>query len=275
LENESVSRLSLSLGLTRNIAGVKFLAYRQEFEACGAAQVEGKMSFCAMVNKACHSEEIKANGTNYSCMSGAQSTGVLDEPEAAKSGRWAKECGLYSSHAIARQIVDGMQHIKQKIYGVNVAPLAEMNEADVVVIIGNARQMMRIMQGYAYHYGVARHISTVGNQAICSDLVAKPFSNNDINISLMCSGARANTRCEEGEMGAGMPIQMFKRVVDGVMATMNLVEKNDMKEKILARLKTPDELGTPVILNHSYAANLAKYRQYCAEMVESEGEYTR
>ena len=141
-----------------------------------------------------------------------------------------------------------------------------MGKADIVIILGNARQMMRIMQGYSNKFGMARHLSTVGNQAMCSDLVAKPFSNNDINLSLLCAGARRNTQCTEGEMGAGFPIQYMSPLTEGVLITLNLVECNEEKKRILEALEEPMELGMAIEMNMSYIQKGMRYRQYCLEM---------
>ena len=275
MENENVFKLRRALRLERRVVGVHFLAYRQEYDTSLHEPMQGKRSFCGMVHLASNGEKIKVNGKNFACLGGAQSLGILDEPEATMSGRLYRECGLYGSHAIARQVNDSMQHIKHKIYGVEVGPLEEMEKADTVIILGSARQMMRIMQGYSNKFGVARHLSTVGNQAMCSDLVAKPFSNNDINLSLMCVGAHGNTRCSDGEMGIGFPIQYMHPLTDGVLLTLNLVEYNEEKKRILEGLDDPMGLGMPIEMNVSYGQNAARYREYCNEMEMKEGEYQR
>ena len=275
MENENVFKLKKSLRLERRIVGVHFLAYRQEYDASSHAPIKGKRSFCSMVHLASSGQKIKSNGENFSCQGGAQSLGVFDEPEVTTSGRLYYECGLYSSKALAHQVHKGMQHIGHKVYGLEIAPLEEMEKADIVVILGNARQMMRIMQGYSNKFGVARHLSTVGNQAMCSDLVAKPFSNNDINLSLMCAGARRNTQCSEGEMGTGFPIQYMRPITEGVLVTLNLVEFNDEKKRILESLKDPMELGMAIEMNMNYDQKGMRYRQYCQEMETNEGEYRR
>lgn len=270
MEDIRVKRLVKALGLERHIVGIEFLAYRQEFEESKAEALKEKRTFCGFVNKASRGESLKVTGENFSCLGGAQSIGVLVEPETTKSGRLYEHCGLYSSHAVARSVNEGMQHIKHKVYGVKASPLEETEDADVVIILGNAKQMMRIIQGYSYEYGVAHHLTTVGNQAMCSDLCAKPFMNNDINFSLMCCGARASTQCTDGEMGVGMPIQIFRRVVDGVLATLNLTETNNVKKEILERLDSPDELGFEITMNTSYGKNAGEYREKALKMEKEE-----
>lgn len=275
MENENVFKLRKALRLERRIVGVHFLTYRQEYDTSSFVPMQGKRSFCSMVHLASNGEKMKVQGENFSCQGGAESLGVFDQPEVTTSGRFFYECGLYGSRALARQVHDGMQHIEHRVYGIEVAPLEEMGIADIVILIGNARQMMRIIQGYSNKFGTARHLSTVGNQAMCSDLVAKPFVNNDINLSLMCAGARRNTQCTDGEMGTGFPIQYMRPLTEGVLITLNLVERNEEKKRILESLEDPMALGITIEMNTNYIQKGMRYRQYCQEMELNEGEYQR
>ena len=117
--------------------------------------------------------------------------------------------------------------ISQEIYGLEIGPLAEMSEADVVVMLGMSEQMMKVVRGYAYCYGCPRNFVSVGNAAMCSDLVAKPFVRNDINVSLMCCGARTSMVSDEGELGIGMPVNRFQGVSEGILKVFG---KNNMAE---------------------------------------------
>lgn len=59
-----------------------------------------------------------------------------------------------------------------------------MHDADIGLIIGTAKDVMRVMQGYVKYYGVAQNVVSVGNCGVCSELISKPFMNNDMNVSL-------------------------------------------------------------------------------------------
>ncbi|GMO25325.1 MAG: hypothetical protein Ta2F_00540 [Termitinemataceae bacterium] len=264
MENESVLKLTKALRLERQIAGVRFLAYKQEYEESTFAVLEHKLTFCGMVNKACNGGALKAQGGDFGCASAAEVLGILPVPESASSGRRYFACGLYGSFATARNVSDSMQYIAHKMYGVEVAPLEVMDAADIVIILGNTRQIMRIVQGYAHQFGSLRNLSMAGNQAICSDLVSKPFSYNDINLTLMCKGARAHTKCADGDMGVGIPVQMFGALCNGVLATLNLVETNEEKQRILDGLENTEALGINIEMDKSYGLNAERYRKYCA-----------
>ena len=91
-------------------------------------------------------------------------------------------------------------------------------------------------RGYTYHYGMAKNIGMIGNQGICSDLVARPYMKNDLNISVMCLGARMHTKAEDGELGIGMPIRMLWQLIEGVVNTINPSMEDKRKEDLLERL---------------------------------------
>ena len=121
-----------------------------------------------------------------------------------------------------------------------------------VIAAENVEEAMRLMQGYAYHFGPPMHLNTVGNQAACSDLIAKPHAHQDLNCSFLCRGARANLRAEDGELGIGIPIAQLPKVADGVIQTLSLVESEQEKDAIASRLAHPLELGREIEKNTSY-----------------------
>lgn len=97
---------------------------------------------------------------------------------------------------------------------------------------GSTREMMRVIQGYAYHYGVTKNISMSGNQAICAESTVYPYINNTINLSFLCSGTRYLANWSENEVAVGMPYPIFLNVIDGIYNTVNAVEMNERKQKI-------------------------------------------
>ena len=273
MEELNVKRLEKALSLKRNIVGVHFLAYKMEYDESPVAPSEKRGSFCSFVNRASRGEHFKINAQHFTCQGGASSIGVTEETEDRRTGRLYQHCGLYSSHAIARLVNSSMNHIPHKIYGVEIGPLSAVESADVVIIIATAKQCMRLIQGYTYEYGPATHLSTVGNQAACSDLCAKPFVNNDLNISFMCCGMRMCTQADDGEMGVGLPIQMFSKVTNGVLQTLNLTEQNKYILSLSAELEDPDELGIELRLDEGYGKNAQKYEDEARKMAEAEEAY--
>lgn len=129
--------------------------------------------------------------------------------------------------------------------------LKNLKPSDIVIIIDTPYTIMRIVQGYTYNYGVAKNIRFAGNQGVCSELTARPYEENDINISLLCSNTRFSCKWEDGEMGVGMPYKIFLNVIQGVLQTLNPTEHDYKKEEIIKK-STENNLDLNVVLGKNY-----------------------
>ena len=89
---------------------------------------------------------------------------------------------------------------------------------------------MRIIQGYAYSYGMPKAINMIGNQALCLECTARPYTIKDMNVSMLCIGTRHRAGWKDDEMAIGIPIEQFEDVVSGLINTLNLME-NDANKK--------------------------------------------
>lgn len=222
MENIRIEKVVKELKLEREIVGIHFLVYENDYNKCDAEPTSKINRLCGHVNKANHGMKIKVRLENFSCGGGPNQTGIRPTPECYISGQIMKYTELYQDLAIGRSVCDSYKRIPQKIYGLEIGPLKEMSDADVVIIIAMAEQIMRIMEGYAYHFGTPKPFTSVGNGAMCGDLTSNPFMKNDINLSVMCCGARTSTVSSSGELGVGMPSHIFKYIADGII---NISEK--------------------------------------------------
>lgn len=218
MENIRVEKVINELDLKREIVGIRFLVYERDYENSEAEATTRVNRLCGHVNKAGRGSKIKLKVENFSCGGGPNQTGMRPTPENYVSGQIMKYTELYEDLAIGRAVCDSYHRIPQKISGLEIGPLKDMDDADVVIIIAMAEQIMRVLEGYAYHYGTPKPFTCVGNGAMCGDLTSNPFMKNDINLSLMCCGARSSTASALGELGVGMPSHMFKYVADGIMS---------------------------------------------------------
>lgn len=261
---QDVRRMTAALGLKRRIVGVRFLYTWAEYEDSPLPEYGASTRFCYMVKQAGEGKRFKAQEKNFTCGRSREALGI-DPPQATTaSGELYYSCGIYESRAVAKQVEDAAVSIPQRIWGVEMGPLEEMETADVVIMIMDAFQTMRIVQGYAYHYGVMRNIGMVGNQGVCADLGARPFVMNDINLSVLCAGTRQNCQWGRDELGVGLPIQMFPLLANGVVQTLNGIEYPPAKEEILSRLSDPMELGVKIdpTIHYGKSASLwAKQRR--------------
>lgn len=249
---QEVHRLNLALDLKRQVVGVKFLYTWAEFQDSPLPQFQRRTRFCYMVMLASQGERFKSDLSNFGCGCSREALGIDAEDPTTTSGEMYYGCGLYATRAIAKQVQDAVLRIPQHIHGIEVGPLDQLKDADLVILVANAFQMMRIIQGYVHFFGTPKHLGMAGNQGVCSDLAARPYVNNDLNLSVLCAGTRRACRWGEGELGIGMPINQFAPVANGVIQTLNGIEYPEAKVKILSRLEDPLELGITIDLGTHY-----------------------
>lgn len=269
MKKELIEKLKIALDLEREIVGVHFLFIEEEYRDCDAWEIENKPSFCGMISQAMNGKKVKGKFDSFGCQGGPEMLGMKNVSNYVRSGKQFETFRLYEDMAIARQVQNALCFINQKIYGVVAAPLEKMEEADVVLFLGNAWQMMRVIQGYTYHHGVAANIGMIGNQGICSDLVSRPYVKNDLNISLLCVGARLNTKAKDGELGAGMPIHLFDDIVNGILKTINPAMENRRKEELQKRLLAREKNDVELEFGKMYAS-YAKDGKYPEELYKKE-----
>lgn len=262
--NEDVRRMALALGLERRIVGVRFLYTWAEYQDSTLPEYGASTRFCYMVMRAGQGQCFKAQEKNFACGRSREALGIDPPQSTTASGELYYSCGIYESRAVAKEVEDAAVSIPQRLYGVEMGPLDELEAADVVILMADAFQTMRVVQGYAYHYGVLRNLGMVGNQGVCADLAARPFVKNDLNFSVLCAGTRQNCHWGRGELGVGMPAQMFPPVANGVIQTLNGIEYPQAKQEILERLSDPMELGVkidPAVHYGKSASQWVKQRQ--------------
>ena len=210
-----------TLNLQRKIVGIRFITYEQEYNNLEVEEYKWKNRLCGFVSIGGKNKHFKIKKENFLCLSGPKQLGMMKHEEIESSGRVMANCGLYSDFSIAREVSNSFNKISQEIYGVEIGPISKIENADVVVIIGIAEQIMQVIQAYTYFYGVPSNTVSVGNAAMCSDLVSKPFMKNDINLSFMCCGARTSTGSKQGELAVGMPINIYRNVSKSILKLQN------------------------------------------------------
>lgn len=189
------------------------------------------INYCMMVASATSGYVIKAKEEHIKCGSGARVLGINPaDPMNSNGENWTR-LGLYKNSDVSQQVRKELAYITEKNIGVVVG------EADVFIIVTNAYNCMRILQGYAYSYGMPHNINMLGNQALCLECTARPYVTKDINVSLLCIGTRHRTDWGKNEMAVGIPRGMFEIVIEGIYQTANIMESNSNKKAIQKNFK--------------------------------------
>ncbi|AFS78154.1 hypothetical protein DUF169 [Gottschalkia acidurici 9a] len=235
---ETIDKIYCALDLKRKVIGVKLIYSEKEFSECTAKKLKNKMTYCTLVKLASSGYTFKADLDNFACLSAARALGIIDPTDDWLSGCQYRDRKMYQDLETSQKVVDNTTNIQQKVYGILVGPIEKCSFIpDVAIIITTPYNSMRLIQGYTYKYGTNVNYKIIGNQAICSECTAYPFENNDINISMLCSGTRHMAGWDKDEMAIGIPIDKFIDMVDGVYETINIMEPNKDKTIIDEKLK--------------------------------------
>ncbi len=254
---ETVIKLNCALNLQRRITGVKFLFNEEEYKQADAQSLTGKIPYCVMVKSAMSGNGIKASAENFGCNGGAKALGMIKPDELSSSGRFYNTLGLYCDLITSKNVINGTTFCDHKAYGVLVKPIETFTTVpDVVLIVTNPYNSMRIIQGYTYSFGINTSYKMSGNQAVCAECTSYPFENNDINISLLCAGTRYNAGWGDDEMIIGFPFNKLIPITEGIMATLNPVEPDPKKSEIENRFNESAVTCPEIIYGKNYYTGL-------------------
>lgn len=259
LESNALLKLTSVLELDRKVVGVKFLFTKEDYDQADAKAANEKIPYCVMVKLATHGHATKATLETSGCGGGTRALGLEDTKPSFDSGCEYNSFGLYQDLAIAKNVVNTITFCKHHIYGVMTKPLEDFHEnPDVVVVIANSYNAMRIIQGYTYKFGTQTHFKMAGNQAICSECTAYPFESNSINISMLCSGTRYLAGWSKEEIAIGLPYGKFVETADGVYLSANGSERNEHKKRIREALRVNGVQDPGIIDDEAYFIRLSK-----------------
>lgn len=250
---DSLKTINQYLDLDRKPVGVKFFFDKESFLAFDAPIRTNKITYCNSVQIATNGKKFKYTKEHQACPNGAFALNFTDVPEPIKNGKGRFSKGIYENPEISASINDDMKFMPERPYGLGVMPLEDFTtEPDVVILVSNPYNIMRIIQGNSYKNGYSDNIRTCGLQAVCQDLTTYPYVTGDINITMLCPGTRLVASWKPNDVGIGMPFDKWYDIVEGVKATTNAFARNDVKEGIKSRLRADGEDDSHVLLDQNY-----------------------
>lgn len=170
------------LGLGHKLVGVRIL---KASEGSQYKKPEKRMRFCQMVREAADGKSFAASLEDLACPNAVITLGY--------------EKPIY---------VDIQPRIEPaETKTVEVAPLEEMRNPDVVLAILNPRQMMEIA---ALLNGVNAEFA--GSLAVCGEGTAKPYMSKKPNVTFLCGGARTFANYKDSELIFGAPPKVFEEL---------------------------------------------------------------
>lgn len=231
----------IELEKDRKIVGVDFIQTRNEYEDCDLDEATHQMFFCMMVKAATIGHGMKVTKKHIYCSAASEVLGFSMPNEDVKSGKRQYERNMYCSEKIAQYVAEGTPYLNHSVYGMVIQPLEKYEKLpDVVMIFCKPYTAMRIIQSYTYYFGYAKNIIFSGMGGVCSELMARSYKNQDINVSFLCSGTRFASEWRDCEVGIAFPGKMLDAILDGLRNTLNTFEPDDKKQYIDLRAKEND-----------------------------------
>ncbi len=153
-------------------------------------------------------------GTVYACHDAGRMDFALFGPD---------DSGRYQNVKTAKKAVSQMTAIQPanmkavffytpKFDEVEITP-------DVVVMSVRPVELTRIIQAYQFMTGERVEASMGGLRVVNSDLIARPYLTQEINVSTYCLGARLIAEFGPDRMGLGIPWKKFEIIARGMVAS--------------------------------------------------------
>ena len=192
------------LSLKKSPVAIKFIL-REEDIPEGIEKIDENIRHFEMVQKAAQGQTFYATAQEQLCKGGSSALGLQEAPEKIKTGEFYQSLGRFSSIGSAKRTMESIPKIEPMMKAIIYAPLESIKfNPDVVVIICNPAQAMRLAQAMIYTRGGRVEASFSGIQSVCADAVAGPFINNTANFTIGCSGSRQYADIKEDEVIVGM-----------------------------------------------------------------------
>lgn len=256
LIKEYCEDLNCVLNLRRKPVGVKLFFDEEEYNEVEWNEPKSSLSYCCMVEKATRGKAFKGRLKHLNCDGGTTALALEPSNTRIESGQEYFSYNLYSTVAVARRIregVAGLYRTGAKTYGIGVAPLEDFRiTPDVVILITNPYQAMRLQQGYVYHTGERITATLAAMQGICSEVTVEPYLEGRMNISTLCPSTRFLAKWEDEEMSIGIPFEKFISTVQGVLATLNTTDSVKNKEEIAKRFEEKNKDASFITYAKSY-----------------------
>ncbi|WP_353106988.1 DUF169 domain-containing protein [Acetoanaerobium noterae] len=239
MENQITKIFESILDFDRKAVGIKFLLSESEYDKCDSFEHKNGLAYCTAVRNASNGMSYKMDAEHASCIAASRALGLIPVSDEVSSGSRHAKLGVYKDLCISKSVANDMVYCKHICKGVEIKPLESYVTylPDIVIVVTTPFNAMRIIQGYAYNFGQLKNIKMAGMCAICQECTSYPFETNSMNISMLCSGTRCVAQWNENELGIGFPYHYFESIVNGLINTINPMENNKNKEKIISNLQ--------------------------------------
>lgn len=220
---ECIEKLKDILELEKEPVGITFLFTKEEYDLYPVEETKAAMPYCVMVKQGFQGRPLKSRLEHHKCDGATTALALEPSTERIESGQEYFSYKLYSSVAVARRMRESIKSLHRMpvtTYGVAIVPLKDCVQApDVVIVMTNALQTMRFVQGYEYRTGKKPQIDMGAMQGMCSELTVSPYLTGELNVSVLCPSTRMLCKWSPNDMAVGIPFELLETITEGVLAT--------------------------------------------------------
>lgn len=222
--NACVDSLKQEIGITREPVGITLLFTEEDYENYPIEEVKHGSTYCVMVKRAAvDGKGIKCRLEHNKCDGATTAFAMEPSTEHIESGKEYFSYKLYSSVAVARRMrgaIKSLHRMPVSTYGLAIVPLKDcVKTPDVIIMMTNPLQSMRLVQGYEYFTGKKPVVDMGAMQGMCSELTVSPYLTGEMNVSVLCPSTRMLCKWDENDMAVAVPFELFEMITRGVAAT--------------------------------------------------------
>ena len=177
-----------------------------------------RLRYCQQLAYARLGRSIMLPPNRHSCPDGTSILGMTDVPPKLASGELYLLFQKLDTMEAASQMVAERPRLPQRSIDATVAtPLAKAAAApDVVVVVGDAEQMMWLTMSASYYTGKRFNYRVSGYNSLCVEATLIPREEQTMNLSLGCYGCRAASDLPADQMFMGISTAMMPTVISGL-----------------------------------------------------------
>ncbi|MBD3230403.1 MAG: hypothetical protein GF329_19645 [Candidatus Lokiarchaeota archaeon] len=129
--------------------------------------------------------------------------------------------GLYSKDIDSElKFVENLQLLHKSPKAIVISPLEWTKiEPDVVLIYGNAAQMMRLIQSYLFLIGGTMNFTSAGRIGSCHDGIVKTYLEKEPQLVILGNGDRVWGMTQDDELLFSIPAEKLDHLIKGLEKT--------------------------------------------------------
>lgn len=215
-ETEAKELIKL-LGLKGSPVAVKMVKNSDEIPETWEKMPETKRHCEFIQNARLEGDAGYATSEEHMCKGGAGVMGIGQLPPSVVDGTMYYKLGNFKTAEGALDTVEAIPQSSEEYYASLYAPLETANfEPDVVVLVLNPKQALRVSQAYLNAKGGRISSDYSGIQSLCADAVVAVKERGVPNMTLGCNGSRGYAGVGDGEVVIGIPPENLKDIVEAL-----------------------------------------------------------